>query len=362
LAHNRSVDFRVPTSGDCDRYSRLFSRLWSWEYPAEYYQYKFFENPAGVALAAVAVDGMTGEIVGSTASIPSRYRLNGADVMATQSGDAGVLPEYRKHGTYSKIYKLVVTAHLDRVIAFTHTVATPDAEEVATRTQHFDPLCRVPIFSRRITVRALLPQKVRSLMRVRTEAGFYGKTQAGRYIAAARKICEREGLHIAVVEEPDEGFDLLWEQCRDQWPIALIRDRQFMSWRFAHHPVRRYSILAVFKGEALVGYCVSDVLRRNGMSRGRLSDLLVHPNYPVAGQALLYQAASDMIWQGADMLVGWFLPIDRWEPLLRTIGVRHQHRDERNIIVRVFMAEDSRTELFDPNCWYYTGGADTDQL
>lgn len=363
LNHNRKLEYRAPTPADCDGYTKLFSNLWSWESPAEHYYHKFFANPAGAALAAIAVDTLTGEIVGSLACIPARYRLAGADVMATQSGDVGVLPEYRKRGTYWKVYKPVEAAHIERAVTFTHTVAMPAAEKIATRMQHFDPLCRVPIFSRHITVRSLLPPAVRSLMRVQTEAGFYGKIRAARHCAAARRICEREGLRLEKIREPDERFDLLWQQSRDQWPIALIRDRQFLTWRFASHPVRHYSFLTVSKGETLLGYCVIDVLRRDGVSRGRLSDLLVHPDHPVAGQALLHQAASDLIRQGADMLVGWFLPLDLWGPLLRTIGMRHQPRDERNIIVRVFMeAEESHSELLNPDCWYYTGGADTDQL
>lgn len=356
------LEFRAARPEDCDSYAKMFSKIWSWQLSAEYWHHKFFENPAGEHMAHIAVDKNTGEIVGSLACIPLRYRIKGKDVIASLTVDVGVLPEYRKHRrTYWGVYKPTEADQYERQTAFVQAVATPTAETIALHMMHFDPLCLVPVFSRPVTMKAILPQKLRGLLPVRTKAGLWGRTLSWRHAATARSLCQREGVTVQPVSEPDDRFDDLWRSVQDCWPIALIRDQQLLRWRYCKHPTRTYQILTAVRGESLIAYCVTDMLRRGGVSRGRIVDFLVHPDHIAAGKALLHHAAARLISDGADMLVGWFLPRKWWDPFLASIGMRYRPREERHIIVRPFAAEENKKELFDPECWYYTG-ADTDQL
>jgi len=187
-----------------------------------------------------------------------------------------------------------------------------------------------------------------------------GKVRAWQFQRKARDLTEQKGLAIEGPVQVDERFDTLWRAVEDRWRICLIRDSTFLKWRFEQHPVRDYKIWAARREGDLVGYAVTDVLRRDGMARGRIVDMLAHPDVPEAAELLLFHAAAQLCSEGADMLVGWFLPRTFWAPLLDKVGMRYRG-DRRNIIVRLFAAENMRNEIFDPENWYYTG-ADTDQL
>jgi len=355
------LEFRPVRPEDCDGIARLFSRLWSWEYPKDYWRQKFFDNPAGPPMSHLALTADGGEIVGCMGGVPLRYRLNGTEGIGTLIVDVGVLPEYRKQRrTYWGVYKPTEADQYNRQTALVQAVATPAAEIIALKMMHFDPPCHAPVYKRRITVRAMIPRRLREKLRPASKAGPTGKWMAAKYLRKAQSLCERHQFTIAESSELDDRFDRLWSQADDQWPISLIRDSAFLKWRFHDHPTRKYIVWIALRGGDLAGYCVTDTLRRDGVARGRISDLLVLPDAPEVAEALLYHAMSYLCGGGADIIVGWFLPRRYWEPLLTKIGLRYRG-DDRQIILRLFTAESIRPVIFDPENWYYTG-ADTDQI
>jgi hypothetical protein len=52
----------------------------------------------------------------------------------------------------------------------------------------------------------------------------------------------RFGGRIEQIPDIDNSFDRLWKRCRDNYPFALIRDSDFLRWRFFKHPLRKYEL------------------------------------------------------------------------------------------------------------------------
>jgi len=52
----------------------------------------------------------------------------------------------------------------------------------------------------------------------------------------------RFGGQITHITNIDNSFDRLWKRCRDNHPFALIRDADFLRWRFFNHPLRKYEL------------------------------------------------------------------------------------------------------------------------
>jgi hypothetical protein len=56
----------------------------------------------------------------------------------------------------------------------------------------------------------------------------------------------------------DERFDELWNSRRQEFPVAMVRDRQYLNWRFTECPLREYTTLALLSADRsrLAGYAV----------------------------------------------------------------------------------------------------------
>jgi hypothetical protein len=65
-------------------------------------------------------------------------------------------------------------------------------------------------------------------------------------------------LKIRRIEEPGEEFDRLWKKCSNYYPYAVVRQSEFLQWRFCRHPERRYEIFCLkgFFSNEIKGYGV----------------------------------------------------------------------------------------------------------
>ncbi|MBI9089868.1 MAG: GNAT family N-acetyltransferase [Desulfobacterium sp.] len=52
----------------------------------------------------------------------------------------------------------------------------------------------------------------------------------------------RSLLGIKRVEKPGEAFDRLWQRCTRDYPYAVVRNAEFLRWRFCRHPEKAYEI------------------------------------------------------------------------------------------------------------------------
>lgn len=61
-----------------------------------------------------------------------------------------------------------------------------------------------------------------------------------RLIAAMARVAMGPKLRFAWLDRPDERFDRLWEAAAGTGELLGVRDRAFLTWRFAENPLRRH--------------------------------------------------------------------------------------------------------------------------
>ena len=76
----------------------------------------------------------------------------------------------------------------------------------------------------------------------------------------------------------DEGADELWDKSKDYYDYAVVRDREYLNWRYCDPRGGRYFCKGAFEDGKLVGYAV---LRINAIeedySVGFIVDLFTLP-------------------------------------------------------------------------------------
>ncbi len=77
------------------------------------------------------------------------------------------------------------------------------------------------------------------------------------------------------IEKPGDEFNRLWLRCRKDYPYSVVRDFEFIKWRFFSHPEKKYELWCLkgkisgkIKGYAVISIsngtaCLVDMLCRN---------------------------------------------------------------------------------------------------
>jgi GNAT superfamily N-acetyltransferase len=145
-----------------------------------------------------------------------------------------------------------------------------------------------------------------------------------RFLAASARAARRRmrptaapsTVAIQSIEQFDERADELWAASRDVADFVRVRDASYLYWRYADPRSGRRLILSATEGEQLLGWLVL----RPGDAETRLIDILVDPQRPDAGTALLNEATRRARAAGAGSIAAWLSPGSALAPLMQSAG------------------------------------------
>ena len=103
---------------------------------------------------------------------------------------------------------------------------------------------------------------------------------------------------VRALDWDDRRLDSLWPRLAPGFAMALVRDHDYLRWRYAVNPFHSYQLLGLYFGRLLLGWVV---VRRDG---GRLLvvDLLLHRRWLRLALAALARTAA---MEGASEVVIW---------------------------------------------------------
>jgi hypothetical protein len=76
----------------------------------------------------------------------------------------------------------------------------------------------------------------------------------------------------------DDRADRLWERARRPDRAMIIRDHQYLNWRYCQRPDATYTLYGVERGSELVGFLVARTTTYQGMRWGYVIDFLTPEN------------------------------------------------------------------------------------
>jgi hypothetical protein len=279
------------------------------------------QNPAGMATIPVIRD-RHGDVVGFIFLVPIRVRVRGENHLAATGTNLVIQSDYRNTFGYVKLIRQFEQTLRDNDIPLHFSFISED---------NYKQL-RAPGNQTTYTVTLLLrPLNFKTLI----EAYFPRKWQ--RFISRQaswlvspfffRKPFLRSSNDIVVrtIEEFDGRFDEFWRQTRDKYPVMVIRDRAFLSWRFAPVSGRHYHILVAQQRDRMLGYVVMRCATVWGVKTGLILDLLMidHPLQMEVGACLVSQAEAFFRTQEMSLAAGLMVPRAFEYRILLNSGYRH---------------------------------------
>ena len=119
---------------------------------------------------------------------------------------------------------------------------------------------------------------------------------AGAVWNSIYKLCfspwrlDRE-ISITKISSFDDRFNRFWQEVSYDYPIIVVRNAEYLNWRFVEAPFE-YHIYAATQDERILGYIVLRQIERGGLKRGIVVDLLTKAHDGKTLKTLLVKAIT----------------------------------------------------------------------
>jgi len=115
------------------------------------------------------------------------------------------------------------------------------------------------------------------------------KSAAGFFSLFKARVKD-DDLSLFPVAYFDDRFDKLWEEASPGYFFCMVRDKDFLNWRFFLRPGSGYAIFAAEKDGKILGYTVLRIKEEHGTRYGIIIDLFTKMNDKKTLQCLIARA------------------------------------------------------------------------
>jgi hypothetical protein len=217
------------------------------------FRWLYQSNPDGPAIAWLALEEGSGEIVGTTAVCPRRVQVGpaGRQVLAWNCCDFSIRPRYRTMGAAIKLRRAAKAGIDAGDSEFLYAHPNERMLPIHLAVGH-QPLGKM----------------VRHAKLLRTSTGWRA---VDRTAAVALRIGNRRLWRPSVpdtesVEQwPLPELDALFEEASHRIGTAVVRDARYLDWRFRQNPLERDELIVTTRKGRVAGYLVYTMKRDIGL-------------------------------------------------------------------------------------------------
>jgi len=268
------INFSKISEETIDRYatglSQLHQRLHhQWREPS-FWRWCYLENPAGSG-TTIAVRGDL--VIGKLGNLYSKLHVDGRTVRASLLEGLEVLPEERSWQCFRGILAGCLEASEKDRIGFGYALAT-NSTSTLNQQLGWSTLGRVPVYAA-ITCCAQMAadRSVPSFL------AWLGRFADPFLRVNPKKYRDRfQGFEFRRIERFDSQFDDIWHSVKEFRRLAVIKDSQYLNWRYLGCPGRNHESWALYQGNQLQGWVVFRSRQRH--REGCLLDLVARDNDP----------------------------------------------------------------------------------
>ncbi len=241
---------------------------WRWKYDNKFLKDKL-----------IAVAQKDDKIIGVLHAVPLKIKINEKIVSANLGADAAVHPDYRRMGVRNSISPLIHgMRRLAGIKLLIATSTNPITIKILSRKRFSFPfsmvnLTRIGDIDKQLRE---MPMKNQRIMKW----GFHFARMLNK-VSNAFGVMAHDGhvLNVSRLDGFDERADVFWKEVSAHYDYIIVRDGDFLNWRFSDPRAGDFSIRCVEDGERLLGYCVLKINRaRESYPIGYIVDLLALPS------------------------------------------------------------------------------------
>lgn len=293
-------NIRTYEQGDEEAIKELYEYVFNVPMSLELWRWRYLDNPTGRVTILLAFSKEDQTLAGQYALCPVTMKLGSQELIGALSLDTMVRPDFRGQNMFTKmaddLYQRILSDGIPLIFGF------PNSQSHIGFTKYLgwkDLVTTLPIYVRPLKFSSLLRKIIKSELLsnlLDPLAKLSYKIIKGPYGTSYRQYIVKKLTGF------DERFNILWQQVSEIAQILVCRDRDYLNWRYTSHPESNYTIFAIEREDALLGYCILRIQELAGMQVGFIADLLVQPEEKYGPDALLEAAIKNAEIAGCTMV------------------------------------------------------------
>lgn len=286
----------------------------------DYYNWMYFRNPAGKAWVYGARHN--GKLVGSFAMAPKRIKIGDSAITCGKTMDMFTAPDYQGCGLMSQISTRVFDAAKRDGTHIWYVTPSDKSYPIFLKkwgyVEPFEIKCCLSVLS----VSGLLASKVNFAKLAAISKNTLGKFERNFYLRREKKI--KKIYEIESITSFGDEIDEFWNRISAAIPVGLIRDSQYMNWRYIDNP-DQYQSFVFRRNKECCGVLVLKYTLRKGMRIGEIVDLVCQIDDESAIIDMIRYGLSKMQEDGCIVCQAWQIPDTRMARLMKKAGLRINH-------------------------------------
>ncbi|WP_226581209.1 GNAT family N-acetyltransferase [Halobacillus litoralis] len=325
--------------GDEPQIQALFQKTFHQERPLQAWEWKFKNNPKHEN-PFILVFEEEGTILGHISLWLMDAYMKGQKAKVGVRVDTMVDPEARGKGIYKKLNDALVEEAAKDGITYLYGFPAPKAKELFLRYTGASHLTDMPRWMYVQKPVSLLAAKFAPLKALKSFDRLYAKIRGTKTREHDYKVKE--------ITQCDEDFDRLAEKTKHTADGLVVRDAEYLNWRYFQHPAHTYKMTALYKNNELAGYVVTNQ-KAGTFINGMIVDWLAVDDS--TGAVLLDEALQ--VLSDADVVQSWALPHTWAAQTMKAKGF--VHKDSPMPLVGKEI-DPEQTDMNDPAKWFITPG------
>jgi len=292
---HRTWKVRPYRDGDEELLPDLHKSAGDMPFDFRYWNWLFKANPAGDGYVWLAEDG--GVLVGQYAIIPTRMHVRGKPIRCAQSVAALTHPHYRRQGIFKTLARAVFEATRSGEVNLGYAFPNDPSRRGHVKHVDFRIFEKLTTWVRPLNIADVLNSRIRNQV-ISSAVGKPAQLLFNAlYPAHMRSDAD---IQIESTSRIPKEADDLFRTCSPRFQNLVIRDYEYLKWRYEDHPTHSYRIFLGYRGDILRGYCVCGSAVRKNIEIGLIMDLFLDPNdkdmaTSLIGRALGYMAEQNMM-------------------------------------------------------------------
>jgi len=270
----------------------------------EYHRWKCDGNPAQPGYIWLVEDG--GRVVSTASMTPKRMKILDDEVLAAETGDTFTLPEYQGKGLFTSLVKNTTGEAVRKGIDFIYGLPNANSLPGYIERLSYGRITSPALYylGRPLNIKKVLRQKigyrwladVLSLPLEIISKGFFKLAAVG---------IGRNDISVTQVTSFPEDIDRLWERVSSNYDVMLVRNRDYLEWRFVNSPGDYVIFVARGPEGETAGYLVARIADENDRRVGYIADFLSLEDNHIIFKELFYSLLEVLGAKEVDIISTW---------------------------------------------------------
>lgn len=341
------INFRLATEEDFPELVKLRNRLM--KQPQDEAMWRWILNGPEHQMLTTLIAENSIRIAGMFTSFPLSLYVNGQTIPGARANELMIDPDYRGQKLAAKLIEYLTKFVLEEkpmIYGFANQKSYKAVEKYGVW-HSFDeivPLAICPInIPRLLQIRLKIPGWLASIV------GHMG--QIGYQLVTSKP---NASMSITAIDTTDERLDSLWEQAKQPFKIAAVRDRKYIHWRYLESP-NNYHVYGVEEDGKIIGIIAFIIRDMFGYRAAFLMDLITLPERDDAKETLLYHLRISAEEDSADLILA-LNNVYHWQSLKRAGFIRIPGRFSPHETHLTYKIRESVPGIDDASNWLITWG------